>query len=142
MFSSASTRIPLFLSLTDNTSKLDGTFTLVEELEMFPLILIGVTVKLTALDSGFVINKNNSASLVSECKFLGKPTTNFLPALDEVSSRINVQFKDYMNNNYRLQEFSPTCSLGITRCCKCDYDYCQCQSRSSNSVAHYLQLAD
>ena len=53
----------MFLSLTDNTSKLDETITLVEELETFPLILIGVTVKLTALDSGFVINKNNSGRI-------------------------------------------------------------------------------
>ena len=88
MFPSASTRIPLFLSLTDKTSKLDGTFTLVEELEMFPLILIGETVKLTALDSGFVINNDNSIPEIVFTAFLGKPTTNFLPAVDEVSSRI------------------------------------------------------
>ena len=86
MFPSASTKIPLFLSLTDTTSKLDGTITVVEELETFPLILIGVTVKLTALDSGFVINKNNSET--SSRPFVGKPTKNFLPALDKVSSRI------------------------------------------------------
>ncbi len=109
MFPSASTRIPLFLSLTDNTSKLDGMFALVEELETFPLIFIGVTVKLTALDSGFVMNKNNSGSISGiTSAFLEKPTTNFLPALDdEVSSRINGKFKAYMHSNYSLQELSP-----------------------------------
>ncbi len=49
----------MFVSLTDNTSKLDGTFTLVEEVETFLPI---VTVKLTTLDSGFVIIKNNNLS--------------------------------------------------------------------------------
>ncbi len=94
MFASASTRIPLYLSLTDKTSKLDGMIMLVEEVETVPLISIGKTVKCTALDSGFVMNNDSSVPAGRNILFLGKPTTKCFPALDEVSSRINGQFKN------------------------------------------------